>query len=112
MGWQLCKMVVFGLMRLIGIAGEGLGCFLANSSKTVDSPTGVERGKNELRDCSVRSRMVALILPGKPSKQIFESCQPRGCSENAVDVAGWYGLQQAECQYHPHTRGASDAQDT
>ena len=64
-GWQLCKMVVSGLIRLIGVTGEGSGCFLTSSLKTVDSPTGVGRGKNEPQDCSVRNYMAALIFPWK-----------------------------------------------
>ena len=41
------RVVVLGLIRLIGVAGEGSGCFLTSSSKTVDSPTEAERGRNE-----------------------------------------------------------------
>lgn len=64
-GWQLCKVMVFGLMRVIEVAGEGSECFLTSSLKTVDSPIGMERDKNEPRDCFVRNHIAALIFPWK-----------------------------------------------
>ena len=35
----------------------------------------------------------------------------RGCDENVICAAGLCGLQQAQYQYHPHTRDTNDFQD-
>jgi len=103
---------MFGLMRIIGVAGEGLGCFLASSSKIVDYLNGVERGRNEPQNCSVRNCMAALMFPWKTRGANIRELLAEGCNENAVDVARLCSLLQAERQYHLHTRDASNVQDT